>query len=158
MAATEAAASGHLHVLEWLYLRQHRVCWEPNITRKAVGSGILPVVRLLIQRFPPVSVKELFEVLLVSLVGGHTEITEFLWGQVLQLQPSQTYVSTAVSRASLSLAKWMLRDPTVGPPIISIDFAARRGDIDFVQWAQYHRSIATFSALDYAAASEMTTR
>jgi hypothetical protein len=149
-AAATAARKGHVSILRWL-LQRDLVVWSKEAVVRAAqagkASGVMQLLRGL-QVSPHPSL------LFVALARGHDTLAKCLWLSFASVGDFNT-LKRALAAARLPLAKWMDEHSPLDFALVPVcvDKAAARGDIEWLQWSQRRRTIATVNAMDDAAAN-----
>lgn len=140
-----AAAGGRARALDWLRQCRGLVCWGTDAPLLAAMNGHLVVLCRLCSWL---DVEPQVNMLYAAACRGHTAVAKWLSCRLRHADLDD--LERVVSLAAVALAKWFV-EHTQRPLVVSIDYAAGRGDLDFVLWATGRQHTATTRALDAVA-------
>lgn len=146
-----AAAAGQAHILSWL-LKRDRVCWNRRPLALAAKQGVISTVKLLCNGLFVAPDPSL---LYIALKQGKRMLAEWLWLGFCEAENYPVLEGTIVL-ADLLMAMRMSAQARL-PISISLDIAARRGDLELLQWAHSNGAVATTAAMDDAAGGGILT-
>ena len=142
----EAAAKGHLHILEWM--QQHTPAKiDRKVLEKAASNGHLHILKWLHQRNP--LKKSLKQVCAKAAKGGHMEIV--LWAVSNGVKLSSKYLAKAASGGQIDIIRY-LKDQGLKWDNTACTEAANNGRLETLKWAVAEGATLTHETCIRAAA------